>query len=434
MYPRPEELDPDVRAKLDELLARARAAPGVGAHHAELGLLYEANDLWAEAEASFGQAVALAPDEVLWRYHRAVARRQAGDFPGALELLRAVVADAPTLAPAQQRLGHWLVDAGDLAGAEAAYRAALSFAPDSPGCLAGLADVRLAQGDAAGAAELAQQALREDPGYRLANYTLGAAYRELGRREDAARELARGVGAERRNLADELSLRLETYRLNLAGRVNQAARWIETGQPERAVALLEPALASHGEDMEVLSNLGSAYQALGRLPDARAMFLRATKADPGAFAGFLNLAICLLAEQRAPEALSPAQRAVELAPDLAAARFTHGRVLSALGRHAEALAAFQRAGRLDPADGMVDVAQAETCSQLGRWDEALAHYDDALRKVPDFLPAHVSRGMVALQLGRRDLAQASATEARRIDPDHPWLRELDRRIAGGGRR
>ena len=103
---------------------------------------------------------------------------------------------------------------------------------------------RLAQGHMDEATELAAQALEYAPDYRLAHYTLGCAYRAAGRREEARRELALGLGAERRNLADDLSLRLDRYRLNRAGRVNQAASWIEAGEPQRAVALLEPALAA----------------------------------------------------------------------------------------------------------------------------------------------------------------------------------------------
>ena len=161
------------------------------------------------------------------------------------------------------------------------------------------------------------------------------------------------------------------------------------------------------------------------------MFQRATRADPQAFAGFLNLAICSLAEQRAAEALVPAQRAVELAPKLAASHFTHGRVLSALGRHEAALGAFERASRFDPGDGLIDVARAETCVQLSRLKEALSLYDAAIAKKPDFLPAHISRGMVGLRLGRADVARSAAQAARAIDPDHPWLRELERQIGGG---
>ncbi len=432
-YPRAEELDPDVREKLGSLLERAREHPGDAERHGELGLLYEANDLWREAEASFANAALLAPDEPGWRYHRALALRQAGEFTQALEALRDVAASAPAFAPAQERLGHWLVDAGDLEGAERAYLAALEHAPGAPSCLAGLADIRLAQGRPEEARQLAEDALRADPAYRLAHFTLGGAYRDLGRREESERELALGVGAERAHLADPLSLRLDEYRLNLSGRVNQAAEWIETGQAERAIALLEPALASHGEDVELVSNLGSAYQALGRFADAQRMFLRATRVDPGSFAGFLNLSICLLAQGEAAQALPPVQRALELAPELGAAHFAHGRVLAALARHVEALAAFELASRFDPDDGLVDVALAETLVRLERPDEALERYTRAVEKLPDHFPAHVLRGLVALSLGRTDVARAAAEAARKLDPDHPGLRELDRRLAEGRR-
>ena len=79
-----------VRSKVDRVLA----SPGDAAAHGSLGLAYEANGLWEEAEACFANAAALDPNEVLWSYHQALALQEMGRTDDALALLRLAAASS----------------------------------------------------------------------------------------------------------------------------------------------------------------------------------------------------------------------------------------------------------------------------------------------------------------------------------------------------
>ncbi len=70
------------------------------------------------------------------------------------------------------------------------YRRALALAPNDADAETGLAKILAATGDRAAAAQMLQHALTEDPTNIAAHYRLSTLYRQGGKSEDAARELA----------------------------------------------------------------------------------------------------------------------------------------------------------------------------------------------------------------------------------------------------
>src|SRR5262249_23046541 len=73
----PRKLDLEVLELARVKIEAVRADPSNARAHGTLGLLYEANSLWAAAAASFDNASRLDPREALWRYHRSIALREA---------------------------------------------------------------------------------------------------------------------------------------------------------------------------------------------------------------------------------------------------------------------------------------------------------------------------------------------------------------------
>ena len=78
-------------------------------------------------------------------------------------------------------------------------RVVLSFGGSDPaGLSAPMAEALLRDGEHQRAADLCERALRFAPGYKRAHYNLGLAYRGLGRKDEAADELNKGLEAKKK--------------------------------------------------------------------------------------------------------------------------------------------------------------------------------------------------------------------------------------------
>ncbi len=77
---------------IGEHVARARARPAEAAARASLAMVFEANELWAEGERAWRDALTLEPTNELWRYHLAICARQRG---GAEEAAAAALPRGP---------------------------------------------------------------------------------------------------------------------------------------------------------------------------------------------------------------------------------------------------------------------------------------------------------------------------------------------------
>ena len=153
-----QEIDPQLRAYITQHIEWAREDPRAAQRHATLALVYAANKHWAEARDAFCVAVDLAPRDVMASYYLAIATREAGDHETAVDLLRKVMKQHPTFAPAYHRLGYALLDSGRIQDAARALGRAKELKPDAPEAYVGLAAARLRERDYAGAEELLQKA------------------------------------------------------------------------------------------------------------------------------------------------------------------------------------------------------------------------------------------------------------------------------------
>lgn len=423
-----ERLDPAVQALIREVVAEVREAPGDGQRHGTLGLVYEANLLWDEARECFRIATELDPEEPLWRYHLAVASRQVGDFAGSLAVLEQVVAEDPSFAPGQQRLGLALLEAGQLERARAAFERLIELEPYAPEGYAGLGDVLLRRGDPARAAENLEKAVQRDPEDRAARYLLGLAYRGLGRERESARELALGADSEIRHLPDPFAAEVERYAVSLTARNERAQTHLQRGEPEEAARLLEETLSFHPRNVTTLNNLAIARMHQGDMEAAFETLQRARRADDGKFSTYLNLASWAQRAVRPEQALEYARAAVARGAGVAR---THGALALALvrlGRTAEAVEALETAMRLDARDLQVRMRLADLYERAGRLEEALGQYRAAAALWPVALPAHLGAARTGLALGRLDEASAALAEAERLAPDHPEVSVLKQKL------
>ncbi|MFD1624291.1 tetratricopeptide repeat protein [Azospirillum griseum] len=109
---------------------------------------------------AYARAVAVDPQQWMWRLGWAEALRRSGDLPRALALFADLARDRADSAPV--RLGHAraLNAAGKSDAALAEYREAVSLRPDDTEAALELADALIASGDALAAVELLQPLAR----------------------------------------------------------------------------------------------------------------------------------------------------------------------------------------------------------------------------------------------------------------------------------
>lgn len=421
-------VDPEVLALVRSKVEFVRAAPADARRHGSLGLVYSANDLWSVAQGEFAIAAELEPRNALWRYHRAIALREAGDVEAARALLAGAAAELPNVAGVQQRLGSWALELGDHATAEAALQRALASMPEQPDVLVGLANVRIAREDWAGALEYAQRALKKEPGFKPARYASGLALRGLGRGAEAESELTAGVGSKLRWIEDPLGAEERSYRVNYVAQFADASQRMLAGQHATALPTFERLAKKRPDDVDVLGNLAACLQETGNPTRAVEVLLHALELDPKAFATHLNLSDAYLRLGRVEDGLKHSQRACELAPDLGRAHLARARALMLHGDLEPAYQALRESARLDPNNPTTYVALFEVCTRLKRGGEALAWCRRSVELAPSHVPSRVNLAQGLLSSGDLDGARAQIAELLRLAPQNERVLALKREL------
>jgi tetratricopeptide (TPR) repeat protein len=165
--------------------------------------------------------------------------------------------------------------------------------------------------------------------------------------EDAYRKLALVYWrAQRPRLAIEtLETALRSGVTQPEVRIRLAQYLTESGQPEKAIALLTWQ-GSAGTDPDALIALGNAYTAAGRNAEAIRIYTRVLLNDPSNAVAYENLGVAQLQARDVRAAEASLRRALQLDPDRPAANTALGVLLASTGRKAEAIELWKRAAAL----------------------------------------------------------------------------------------
>jgi tetratricopeptide (TPR) repeat protein len=194
--------------------------------------------------------------------------------------------------------------------------------------------------------------------------------------------------------------------LNLLGLAH-----FQNGQPEKAVPLLEQALALRPDLPGAHYNLGTMLQRLGRYQEALAHFEKALALNPQDAEAHNNLGSVLNSLDRRDEAIAHFERAVALHPSYGPAHFNLAKALAA-GELYEKAAAHYRAA-LQFAPGLYDshFGLATALQKLDRFDEALDVCRRAVALAPDNGEAHFRLANALYGLNRYSAACESFARA-----------------------
>jgi len=429
-----ETLDDEVVQLVERVRREVEKDPANAAAHGKLGLVFEANQLWDEAEQSFANAVKLDTSDPLWAYHQAIALRQAGETQRALALLQSSALRLANMAGPQYRLGVALLEADRVDEAEQAFERTRALLPTIPDPYLGLGEVELHRENYAAALPLLEKAVALEPSYKTAHYALGLALRGVGRTDEAALHLAEGLGGKRRYIPDALEAELRTYAVNFSGQFERATNYVNSGQANKGIAILEKLLVGRPNDTNVLNNLANGYIALRDYERAVTLLERAAGVNDTLFPTYINLAACYLGMQRLDDALVAADRAVELAPEMGRAHLKRAEILVALNRLQDAYSALKSCVRYDARDGGAFIALGQVCARTHKNAEAVEHLLTGIRLKPDSILARTELGLVYLRLGEGEKALATYREVQPMAPESPQVHALKRQLEQRGLR
>lgn len=422
----PERLDADVAVLVAERSADVRRARGDARAHGTLGLVYQANELHAEARRCYAQAAALDTQGAAWRLREAMALREVGDLEGAARVLED---SAPALAgspAAMQRLALARFERGDVAGAAAVLAAALGRKRAQPELLAALAQVENARENWTLAETSAREALALDPKFAFAHHQLGLALRGRALEADAERELALGLGARMRWIPDEFEAESARYRVHYVAQSERAGRLLAARRFTEALPILEHLARTRANDAVVLANLGTCQLDCGQAERSAATLERAIALDPDAPSARISAALAYVELGNVAEALRHAQRAVELLPGAMNAHVTLARVRAKAGDAAGSYAAWKRALECDAENAALLLPLADAAARAGNLDDARMWCLRALDADASNLDARVNLGHVALRRNDRVELARVLQELGRMAPDDARVLALRR--------
>lgn len=203
----------------------------------------------------------------------------------------------PDDAYSHYNLGNFHLNRGEIRPAAAAYRTAVRLRPDLVPPLVNLAHALSASSDPRGAEEALRRALELEPENAAAHFNLGLLLGEQDRLADA-------VTAHRAALEADPDLAAAAYNLGVIlarDDVEEGLRWCrraaelqpeepkyaytvafyldQSGDREGAAAVLEALIGTHPGHGDAWAMLGSIYERLGRLHDARALYRAAAEND-----------------------------------------------------------------------------------------------------------------------------------------------------------
>ena len=437
-----------------ELRARDRAArafPASGDKAGELGMVYQANVFVKEAERCYEAAGRFSTGNPRWPYYRAYLRLQAGNAPGAGELLGQVIAKAPDYAPAQLKQADLSFKSGRTEEAGTIYRRLQDDRTVGPYACLGLARIAMDNGRWDEARTSLDKAIQADPQFKPAYRMLATVYDHFGNPEESE-ILREKAGLERFAEApdpwiEELAALCfdprELMRLaNVAFQTNRHERAFElyktaldldpdnlenvldiaqmvynSGNREAARGLFLKALSLHPDDETALYHIATADYLAGRLDDAGLTLEKLVTVQPLSVDGWTSLGDVSFKKRDYQSAEACYKKALAINPQVAKIHYAMGRLEMVRGNTPQALARFRKAAELDGRSADAWFSIGAIMARQGRSAEAIAGYKKALQENPEFGLAHYNLANVLYRQGKLAGARERYLRAIECDPD-----------------
>ncbi|MFE0252082.1 tetratricopeptide repeat protein [Streptomyces sp. NPDC059010] len=246
------------------------------------------------------------------------------------------------------------------------------------------------------------RALELAPDHVPALIDRGALRGQLGRHDDSLRDLDRALGLE----PDNTGALLE----------RSATHW-ELTQYSLALRDLDRLLRLEPHHPEALHARGATYRELERYDEALHDLDRSLRLKPDNAWTLIDRGMCHWSSGREDEAFRDLDRALQLEPDNVMALAVRGAAHRDLQNYDPALRDLSRLLTLEPDNAFALHARGAIWRELGRYDDALRDLDRALDLEPDNAQALITRGTTYQDIGRNTAAVQDFNRALALDPD-----------------
>ncbi len=249
--------------------------------------------------------------------------------------------------------------------------------------------------------------------------------------------LAVAASAQVRVWRDSVTLFEHSIRVteeNALAHINLGIAYLNLGRFEEAERELREAIEIHPGAAEAHAGLGAVRARKGRGEEALESYRAALRLDPGSSSTHREMASLLLARGDTSQALVHFREASALAPRDGDALVDLAVGLSREGRHDEADKKFEEASRLAVDEARLHQNWGAVLMERGEIDEAAKHFEKALALRPEYTAARFSAGEVAMR--RSDFVKAAEhfQEIVRVEPENESAHfQLGLALANGGK-
>lgn len=200
-------------------------------------------------------------------------------------------------------------------------------------------------------------------------------------------------------------------------RLQQAAAFLQRGDPARALAIAEAEARADPHHPEALHLLAMALSDSGDIERATAVFEAAAAIHPRKDVILVNLGEHLRRCGRLKEAIDVFERAMRAAPGSLGASLALGSARAALGDQAGAEDAYRKALAIEPKNSAALIGLGNLASARGEDDPAVAFYSQALSAAPQSSAALINRGAALRRLGRIEESLSDLLQATKSAPN-----------------
>ena len=299
------------------------------------------------------------------------------------------------------------VAAGDLKRAGTELQEILQSTPSDVHALNLLGIVRVQQRNDSEAEQLFRRAVAIDPDFAGAHASLGLLYVQMGKTDLAIPQLQESLRLDP-GRKDSRAALVSAYR-------NQAYAVTQSGDSEKALALLIEARTVDAEDFDVQYELGITALRMSLFPDALDALNQALKLRPEDGHTLYGLGRANMALAKFDEAHEIFEHYIRLRPHDASGHYASGITLQALQRTSDAANEYEKSIELQP-------QQTESYFQMGRMkleagdlEAASDEFERVLKRAPQHAGALTGMGRIKFQ--QKDYAHAAVLLQQAIAAD-----------------
>lgn len=383
----------------DALARRIKSQPEsereIGEAYGRLGQVYHAYKLVTAAETCYINAHRIAPREFRWSYLLARIYHHMGKLPEAESFYKSAAAQVDDYPALWVNLGDVLFQDNRMEEAKEFFEKAFSQSFHSAAAVFGLGQVAMASGDYETAVIHFQDALNFLPEANRIFFSLGTAYRKLGKTDLAKKTLAMAgkIGPKEKDpLFDDLQNLLRGERIHtIQGRTAFGA-----GDYRGAALEFSKAVKAAPQSAGARVNLATTLTMMGEIDQAVYQLLEALVLEPTNANTLFNLGSIYSRGNRVAEARFFLTKALEQLPADMEITYKLADVLARSRMDQEALSLFGKLLAADPKNGGALVQTGRILIRKKSYKAALAHLNAAVDSLPDNLElAHLLANLLA---------------------------------------